>query len=69
MIFAMTRSHRRAILEEQPGAESRVLMLGGDQDVDDPIGSSLRTYSDCARGMEELLRVRLAALFDERAAW
>lgn len=69
VIFAMTRSHRRAILEEQPGAESRVLMLGGDQDVDDPIGSSLRTYSDCARGMEELLRVRLAALFDERAAW
>lgn len=60
LIFAMTNSHRLAILRRWPDASSRTHTLridGGD--IEDPIGGPTSLYRECGNQVEEALRQRL----------
>jgi tRNA threonylcarbamoyl adenosine modification protein (Sua5/YciO/YrdC/YwlC family) len=49
LIFAMTKSHREAILAQWPSASSRTRLLSRDgTDICDPIGGPLERYEHCA---------------------
>jgi L-threonylcarbamoyladenylate synthase len=58
-IYTMTRSHRDRVVNMVASASSRVALLLGDRDVQDPIGGSQRDYESCARLIEEGIRERL----------
>jgi len=59
-IFALTRGHREAILSYWPGSDTRLCVLRTDGgDVNDPIGSGLSDYEDCADRIENEIRKRL----------
>ena len=59
-IFALTRGHREAILSYWPGSDTRLCVLRTDGgDVNDPIGSGLGDYADCADRIENEIRKRL----------
>lgn len=60
-IFCMTQAHRNAVIELIPGAAVKTQCLDPGGDVDDPIGSDLPAYIDCARRIHDLVRLR----FDE----
>lgn len=56
LIFAMTRSHRHAILSEWPDAAERVRLLCHDRgDVSDPIGGTPDQYAKCAEQIKREL--------------
>mgnify|MGYP005840563053 CR=1 FL=1 len=59
-IYAMTASHRQAIVGRWPGAAERTLILaaGGD-DIPDPLGGPLERYQRCAAQIDKELRSRL----------
>jgi tRNA threonylcarbamoyl adenosine modification protein (Sua5/YciO/YrdC/YwlC family) len=60
-IFAMTRGHREAILNEYPEAADRVHVLSRDGgDISDPFGSSVEVYQRCAEEIERNLTEILA---------
>lgn len=63
-IIVMTRDHRealRAILPDLwPLAAPKTTLLGGETDIDDPIGGTLEQYNECARQIAEYLRPLLA---------
>jgi protein-tyrosine phosphatase len=58
-IYAMTRSHREAVLDIDSSAEDRVTLLLGDCDIRDPIGGSESDYASCVAEIEEGLQVAL----------
>jgi protein-tyrosine-phosphatase len=60
-IFCMTQAHRNAVIELIPGAAVKTQCLDPGGDVEDPIGSELPAYINCARRIHDLVRVR----FDE----
>jgi protein-tyrosine phosphatase len=61
-IYAMTRSHREAIVAQWPDAAERTHVLSVDgSDIADPIGGPLERYQRCA----EQIRLELAARLDE----
>jgi protein-tyrosine-phosphatase len=60
-IFCMTRSHRDAVIALIPAAAEKTQCLDPDGDVEDPIGSNLSAYVNCARRIHTLVRFR----FDE----
>ena len=60
-IFCMTRAHRDAVIKLVPAAAEKTLCLDPNGDVEDPIGSGLPAYLDCARRIHSLVRLR----FDE----
>ena len=61
VIFAMTRSHRNAILTQWPGAVDRVKLLSPEgSDISDPIGGPLEVYQRCANQIDSYLTRRLA---------
>lgn len=55
VIYCMTESHLEAVLEMDPAAKTKAMLLDPNGDVDDPIGGSLTVYQRCA----ELIRRRL----------
>jgi protein-tyrosine-phosphatase len=60
IIYAMSRSHAAHILELDPEAKGKVQSLDpAGRDVPDPIGSSQEVYSQTARRLVELVRLRL----------
>src|SRR5262249_57554347 len=60
VIWAMTRSHRQAILNLWPDASGRVHLLSADgQDVPDPIGGPIDQYQRCAEQIKAELSTRL----------
>jgi protein-tyrosine-phosphatase len=60
VIFAMTRSHREAILAQWPAAAPRVKLLNRDgSDICDPIGGPLERYEQCARQLRQEIAERL----------
>jgi protein-tyrosine-phosphatase len=67
VIFAMTRSHRQAILAQWPGAVDRVKLLSPEgNDISDPIGGPLEVYQRCADQIDGYLARQLAQMnFDE----
>ena len=60
-IFCMTQAHRNAVIELIPGAAVKTQCLDPSADVEDPTGSGLPAYIDCARRIHDLVRQR----FDE----
>ncbi len=60
-IFCMTQAHRNAVIEIAPAAAGKTLCLDPAGDVEDPMGSELANYVDCARRIHSLVRLR----FDE----
>ena len=60
LIFAMTNSHRMAILRRWPEASSRTYTLRVDGgDIGDPIGGPKSLYRECGDQVEAALRERL----------
>lgn len=59
-IFAMTRSHRDAVLGVAPAAESRVSLLLGDEDLADPFGGTENEYARCADAIAKGVEARLS---------
>jgi protein-tyrosine phosphatase len=63
VIFAMTHSHREAILAQWPAAAPRVKLLCRDgSDIFDPIGGPLERYEHCAEKLREEIARRLDEL-------
>jgi protein-tyrosine-phosphatase len=60
-IFCMTQAHRNAVIELIPSAAVKTQCLDPSADVEDPTGSGLPAYIDCARRIHDLVRLR----FDE----
>jgi protein-tyrosine phosphatase len=59
-IFAMTRSHARAVLAIDPRAEGKVHLLDPEgHDVPDPIGAPQGVYTQTARRIRDLLERRI----------
>jgi len=63
LIYTMTGSHRRAIVNQWPEAAERTRLLCVDgSDVSDPIGGPLHRYQQCADQIEAELEKRLDEL-------
>jgi protein-tyrosine phosphatase len=63
VVFAMTRSHREAIVAQWPSAAERTFVLCVDgADVPDPIGGPLERYQQCAAQIQAQLKPRLDEL-------
>ena len=63
VVFAMTQSHREAIVSQWPGAAERTRLLcqsGGD--VADPIGGPLERYQRCGEQIRREVKARLDEL-------
>ncbi|HMG72705.1 MAG TPA: hypothetical protein VK582_04325 [Pyrinomonadaceae bacterium] len=60
-IYCMTQAHRSAVLAMLPSAAEKTQCLDPDIDVQDPVGSGLDAYLQCARNIHTLVRAR----FDE----
>lgn len=60
-IFCMTQAQQNAVIEIAPAAAGKTLCLDPDGDVEDPMGSELANYVNCARRIHSLVRLR----FDE----
>jgi protein-tyrosine-phosphatase len=59
MIFCMTRAQRKAVIDAIPSIAGKTYCLDPEGDVEDPIGSGLETYLNCARQIQRLVRWRL----------
>lgn len=57
--FAMTRAHLEAAIAMAPSAAERVRLLGGAEDISDPVGGAVELYEKCAASIEQALRERL----------
>lgn len=60
-IFCMTQAHRDAVVYLVPAAAAKTQCLDPGGDVEDPIGSGLPAYVNCARRIHSLVQMR----FDE----
>jgi protein-tyrosine phosphatase len=63
LIYAMTRTHRDAIVAQWPSAAERTMLLCADEsDVCDPIGGPVERYQRCAAQIRAELQLRLNEL-------
>ena len=62
IIFAMTESHRHGVLEICPAAAEKSVLLNGDDDIPDPIGSGISVYRECASVIEQAIRTRFSEM-------
>lgn len=63
VIYAMTESHRQAVLAIDPGAEHKVATIDpAGADIPDPIGGSAELYRRTAERLATLIRERWASL-------
>jgi len=58
-IFVMGQSHRQAVQGLVPAAAARTVMLGGDREIDDPIGGKVEQYVELAKDLRTLIEQRL----------
>lgn len=59
VIYTMTDSHRRAILDQWPSAADKTHRLDPDRDIADPIGGSPEVYRQCADMIRKPLQQRI----------
>jgi tRNA threonylcarbamoyl adenosine modification protein (Sua5/YciO/YrdC/YwlC family) len=63
VVYAMTRSHREAIVAQWPSAAERTSLLSADgRDISDPIGGTVERYHRCIGEIAEELKIRLNEL-------
>ncbi len=62
VIFCMTDEQQRALMAMFPEAASKIHCLQAAGDIDDPSGKGMPAYLDCARRLQELIRLRLDQL-------
>jgi len=62
LIFGMTSSHRRAVVEICPEADQKCLLLDDGNDIGDPIGQSQQVYDRCAEQIEKAVQNRISEL-------
>lgn len=58
-IFCMTSAHRKAVVEMLPSMAGKTYCLSAETDVDDPIGKGIDAYVNCARQIQQFVRLRL----------
>lgn len=58
-VFAMTKSHREALISMAPEAKERIQLVLHDDEIIDPIGQGEQVYERCAQLLEEGLTARL----------
>jgi len=61
-IFVMERMHQGNVIALEPEAESRCLLLAGNKEIPDPIGSPLKSYENCAKLIEKSVIKRIDEL-------
>jgi protein-tyrosine-phosphatase len=61
-IFAMERMHLARILELEPEAGNRTLLLAGNKEIPDPIGYPQKTYDNCAKLIIKAAKERIDEL-------
>lgn len=61
VIFCMTSAHRQAVIDMIPSVAWKTYCLDAAGDIEDPIGLGLAVYVNCARRIQNLVRLR----FDE----
>jgi protein-tyrosine-phosphatase len=61
-IYCMTVSLRMALIRDYPDAASKTHSLDPDGDIPDPIGKAAEIYSETARRIQALVRVRFDAM-------
>jgi len=59
LIFCLTSAHRKAVIEMLPAVEGKTLCLSSEVDIADPIGKGMAAYIDCARQIQQFVRLRL----------
>jgi protein-tyrosine phosphatase len=59
LIFCMTSAHRKAVVEMLPAVEGKTYCLSSEVDIDDPIGKGMAAYVECARQIQQFVRLRL----------
>jgi protein-tyrosine-phosphatase len=63
VIYAMTRSHREAIVAQWPSAAERTFVLSTNgSDVSDPVGGPPEQYRRCAEQIREEMEMRVEEL-------
>ena len=63
VIFAMTQSHRRGVIQQWPDTADRTFLLSASEaDIPDPIGGPVDRYERCAERIRSELESRLADL-------
>ena len=62
LIFAMDRTHQRAVLALGSEAANRCELLAGTEEVGDPIGQSQELYDNCADMIEGAVKKRIGEL-------
>jgi protein-tyrosine phosphatase len=60
VIYAMSRSHARAVAAMVPAAADRVTTLDPQRDIEDPVGGDLSLYTEVAAQLKALIEQRLA---------
>jgi protein-tyrosine-phosphatase len=58
MIFCMTSAHRKAVIDMIPTMAWKTYCLDPECDLEDPIGMGLAVYHNCARRIQDLVRLR-----------
>lgn len=61
-IFAMERMHCESIINLCPEAESKCVLLSGNQDIADPIGQGQEFFNDCLELIEKSVKKRIDEL-------
>jgi protein-tyrosine-phosphatase len=61
IIYCMTQTHRRAVIDLVPAVAAKTQCLDPGRDIEDPTGAGLEAYMNCARQIQHLIRLR----FDE----
>ncbi len=59
LIFAMSRTHSRQVVDMCPEAADKCLLLAGKVDVADPIGQNQQAYNCCADLIEKNVKKRI----------
>lgn len=68
VIFCMTSAQRQAVIEMIPAVAWKTYCLDSENDIADPIGMGLAVYVNCARRIQDLVRLRLDELDLDRAS-
>ena len=50
-LYVMTKEHLKSLLSVWPEAAAKVSLLGGNEDIADPIGGNISQYQRCAAQM------------------